>query len=113
MNIKTIFASALLGLSLLAANAVANVTSQAYEVDSKDFVAPVTTNGGATFKPCSDCDRQTVRVAAGTRYSINGRAVRLEEFRKAAAQVRGREGVSITVLHHLESDTIELIDIVY
>ena len=113
MNIKTVFSIALLGLTLSGAAAMGNVTSQGYEIALGNFTAPVTTNGGATFKECADCNRRTVRVTSGTRYAVNGTTVRLEDFRRALSEVQDRDEASLTVLHHLESDTIELIDLVY
>lgn len=113
MNIKTVFSIALLGLSLSGAAAIGNVTSQGYEIMLSNFTAPATANGGVTFRECDSCDRRTVRVTSSTRYAVNGRTVRLEDFRKALTQVPDRDEAALTVLHHLESDTIELIDLVY
>ena len=110
MNIKKVFAVALLGLgaSLAAAD---DVVSRAYEVALNDFRAPATENGGIAFKPCSSCERRLVRVTAGTRYAVNGRTVRLEDFRKAVNQAHDRDEKTVIVLHHLESDTIESLDV--
>lgn len=113
MSIKTIICIASLCLSAPLMAAPGDVTSQGYEVSLSNFTAPATVNGGVTFKECDDCNRRTVRVVSGTRYAVNGKTVRLEAFRKAILQVSDREAASLTVLHHLESDTIELIDLVY
>ena len=116
MTIKKTIAITLLGIGLMfsahaGATGLGPVVSQAYEVALSNFQAPATANGAATFKVCDDCDRQNVRVTNSTRYQVNGRAVRLTEFKKAIAQVNSRSGVALTVLHHLESDTIELINV--
>ena len=108
MNIKSIISVTLLCLGLSAAAQSGEVVSQAYEVSLSNFRAPATVNGGVSFKECDSCDRRIVRVAAGTRYSVNGKAVRLEDFRRAIAQA-DRDETWLTVLHHLESDTIEMI----
>lgn len=113
MKISTLVSIVLLAFSLSAVAADGDVTSQAYEVQLKNFTAPATVNGGASFKECDDCDRRVVRVAAGTRYEVNGRGVRLEQFRKTLTQIQDRDEASLTVLHHLESDTIELIAVFY
>lgn len=105
MNLRIIFTALLLGLALSAA-AQDRITSQAYEVVLSEFRAPATVNGGASFKPCSQCERQVVRVTPGTRYSVNGTTLSLEKFRQAIAQASDRDEKSITVLHHLESNTI-------
>ena len=109
MKIRTFIALALLGLS---AAAYSDVVSQAYEVSLSDFRAPATENGGIAFKECPDCDRRIVRVTAGTRYAINGSKVRLKDFRKAIVQADDRAEKTVTVLHHLESNTIESLDLV-
>ena len=109
MKIRTFIAFVLLGLS---AAAYSDVVSQAYEVSLSDFRAPATENGGIAFKECSDCDRRIVRVTAATRYAINGERVRLKDFRKAVVQAADRDEKTVTVLHHLESNTIESLDLV-
>ena len=106
MKIKTLFAIVLLGIAV-AANG--QVVSQAYEVALSDFRAPATENGSAAFKECGECERRLVRVTAATHYSINGKSLRLADFRKTITHTRNRGGVAVTVLHHLESDTIESI----
>lgn len=110
MKIKTVFTTTLLCLGL-AMTAQAQVISQAYEVALSDFTAPATENGGVSFKQCTACNRQVVRVRSATRYTINGKAVDLEKFRKAISQARNGGDKSVTVLHHLESDTIESINV--
>jgi hypothetical protein len=110
MNIKSIVAIALLSLGLSLA-ATGQVVSQAYEVALSDFRAPATLNGGVAFKQCESCERQLVRVTAATRYAINGKAVRLKDFRKAVSQASDRDEKTVIVLHHLESDTVSSLDV--
>jgi hypothetical protein len=110
MTIKTLITVTLLCLGLSAA-AQDRIVSQAYEVQLSEFRAPATENGGAAFKECRDCTRMIVRVTSGTRYSINGEALSLENFRLTIAQTSDRDEKSVTVLHHLESDTIVSIDV--
>jgi len=110
MKIKTLVTVTLLGLSM-AMSAQAQVVSQAYEVVLSDFRAPATENGGVAFKECDDCDRMSVRVTSGTRYSVNGKSVRLSEFREAISLAGDRDEKYLTVLHHLESNTVESIDV--
>ena len=110
MNIKTLLAVTLICLGLSAA-AEDRIISVAYEVALSDFRAPVTAHGGADFKPCGSCERIIVRVTPATRYSINNKTVRLEDFRKAVGQVRDRDDHLVIVLHHLESDTIKSLNV--
>lgn len=110
MKIKTLFLTTLLCAGLITA-AQSEVISQAYEVALSNFRAPATVNGSAAFKECDTCERMLVRVTPATRYTISGRAVTLDDFRKAIQRVPNRYGVAVTVLHHLESDTIKSINV--
>ncbi len=110
MNIKTKFAIALLCLGLSVA-AAAQVISLAYEIALSDFRAPATTNGSASFKECEECERHLVRVTAATRYSVDGATVNLADFRAAVASASDRDDKVVIVLRHLESDTIQSIDV--
>ncbi len=110
MKIKTLTMVMLLCCSQLAASQ-GQVVSQAYEVALSNFSAPATQNGGVSFRKCGDCERMNIRVTDGTRYTINRKAVRFQDFRKAVSQVSHRDSVVLTILHHLESDTIELINV--
>jgi hypothetical protein len=100
-----------LTLSVQAVAGLGPVVSQAYEVFLSDFRPPGAEGGTVAFKQCEDCEMQTVSVSSNTRYNVNGKSVRLAEFRKAIAAVRDRDAVAITVLHHLESDTIVSISV--
>jgi hypothetical protein len=86
------------------------VISRAYEIGLDQFQAPATPNSRAFFRPCQECDRQSARVTPDTRYSVNGKAVGLTDFRKAILLVQDRRNAMVTVLHHLESDTVVSID---
>ena len=111
MKIQTLITIALLSLVLSGvANGQGKTIVAAYEVVLSDFRPPATSNGGATFKACTKCERQLVRVTAATRYSINGKTVRLDDFRSAVATARNRDTTLVLVLHHLESDTLKSIE---
>ncbi len=86
------------------------VISQAYEILLNNFQAPVSAVGTIVFKVCDECERQHARVTEATRYSVNGSSVRLEEFRIALLQTTDRDSKAVTVLYHLESNTVESID---
>ena len=105
MNIRTFLAAVLLGIGL-ASSAGAQIVSQAYEVALDNFRAPATQNGSVSFKECDSCNTRLVRVTENTRYTINDEPVRLDDFRKAISHVSDRASKTVTVLHHLESDTV-------
>ena len=110
MDIRKLLAITLIGVGL-AASAQGEVVSQAYELTMEQFTAPTTANSGLAFKECEDCEVQRMRVTAATSYTVNGRQVRLDEFRQAVSQLRGSEQASVTVLRHLESNTVVAISV--
>ena len=107
MHIRKLLALVLIGLSLSAAADFTTLT-EAYEVNSSDLRLPRNTGGTLTFKQCSECDSQTLLVNIRTRYVINGRDVQLIEFKDRMTGVRDE---TVTVLHHLESNTISAIKV--
>ncbi len=115
MTIRKSIAITLLSFGLaISTHAVAGlgaVVEQAYEVAPSDFRAPGTAGGTAAFRACSECDMQTVRMAADARYVVNGKAVRFDAFRKAVAVAGNSDDALVVVLHHLESDTIVSISV--
>ena len=100
----------LLGLSISAVADFRTIT-EAYEVDLSDLRLPGSEYGTLTFKQCSDCETQTVSVTSNTRYLINDRDFALTEFKEGLKRVRNRKGSSVSVLHHLESNTIKAIKV--
>jgi biopolymer transport protein ExbD len=100
----------LLGLSLAAAADFRTIT-EAYEVDLSDLRLPGSENGTLTFKQCADCESQTLRVTGKTRYLINDRDFALAEFKEQLQAIRNRKDQSVSVLHHLESNTIKAIKV--
>ena len=112
MKIQTLITIALLSLVLSGvANGQGKTVVAAYEVVLSDFRPPATSNGGATFKACTECERQLVRVTGTTRYSVNGKTVRLDQFKAAVATANDRDKTLVIVLHHLESNTLTSIDV--
>jgi len=105
MKIKTLITVTLLGLSF-AVVAQNQVISQAYEVTLSDLRTPATENGAVAFKECNECELMRVRVTSSTHYVINGKTVKLQDFRKTVRQASDHDENTATVLHHLESDTI-------
>jgi hypothetical protein len=112
MSIKKILTITLLCAGFASA-AQGQVVSQAYELFLSNFMAPTTANSGISFKECDDCDNVRSRVTDATSYTVNGKRVRLEDFRQAVDQARGSDDSVVVVLHHLESDTVISIDVSY
>lgn len=110
MSIRTVLLALALSVSLPAA-ANFEVVSKAHEVSLADLRLPGSTSGTLTFKPCRECDYLTIRVTAATQYEVNKRSLDLEDFRNQLSNIRNRRETTVTVLHHLESDTIKAIRI--
>jgi hypothetical protein len=110
MNIKKLLTITLICVGF-AAGAHGQVVSQAYELLLSEFNAPTTANSGISFKECEECDVLRMRVTDATSYSVNGKTVRLPDFRTAVSQVRKRDEAYVTVLHHLESGTVVSISV--
>lgn len=85
------------------------LVSKAYEVALSDLRLPGNSGGTITFKECTTCDYQTVRVTSDTRYEANDRSLTLEDFRSELEQVSNPRDVTVTVLRHLETDTVKAV----
>ena len=110
MHSRKLLLLVLFGLSLAAAADFRTIT-EAYEVDLNDLRLPGSEYGTLTFKQCADCEIQTLRVTGKTRYLINNRDFPLAEFKNQLKLVSNRKYHIVTVLHHLEADTIEAIKV--
>ncbi len=105
MHIRRLLVLTILGLSLSAA-ADFRTTMEVYEVDLVYLRLPGSASGTLTFSDCNECDTQTIRVTAATRYVVNGRNVMLADFRRAVISITNRKDTIIDVYHDLESDTV-------
>ena len=110
MQRRKLLVLVLLGLSLAAAADFRTIT-EAYEVDLSDLRLPGSENGTLTFKQCSDCEAQTLRVTSKTRYVVNDRGIALVEFKNQLRRVRNRKTAAATMMHHLESNTITALSV--
>lgn len=108
MSIRSLLAVLLVCLSVPATADFVPV-SKAYEVAVADLRLPGTVNGTVSFRVCEACDYQTIRVTSGTRYEANDQLLTLQDFQKNLEDVRNPSDITATVLHHLESDTIQAI----
>lgn len=99
----------ILALAAVPAGADFVVVSKAHEVALTDLRLPGSTVGTLSFKACDTCDYRTVRVTAATEYEANGRLYELADFRKQLETVPDPAEETVTVLHHLESDTIKAV----
>jgi hypothetical protein len=105
------FSIGLLIFGSLSAAAEFETVTRAYEIALDEFRVPATANSALSFKQCSSCDVETIRVTNRTQYIVNAERIELLEFKKAISRVRNREDKGIIVKHHLESDTIVSVSI--
>ncbi|MBT8080584.1 MAG: hypothetical protein KJO31_18530 [Gammaproteobacteria bacterium] len=110
MILRAIIATAMITLSLTA-SADFTTVERAYEVPLSTFNVPVTHNGVISFKECDDCNAVSARMTNNTHLVVNGKFVTLKDFRAEAFQVRDRSSTFLTILHHLESDTVTSISL--
>ena len=110
MHIRKLLVALLMTFSLTAA-ADFITTEEGYEVALSDMTTPVTSTGQLVFKECADCESKAIRMTRNTRFIVNGRTVDLKEFRKQVFQVHDRSRVPVTIMHHLESDTITYVSV--
>jgi len=115
MKMKFLIVAAILSLSLPAMAEFVTV-SRAYEIALGDLTAPLTVNSKMMFSECSECDSRSIRVTPNTRYAINGRRMGLEKFRAALERIDRIDHpnkVPVTVLHHLESNTVVSVSVYF
>ena len=113
MKIKLVIPAILTMLTMLASSATADfvTTTRAYEVGLAGLSVPPSQHSRLMFRQCPDCDSESIRLTPQTRFIVNGRSVSLDRFRHATKQAITAAVVSVTVLHHLKSDTIESVSL--
>jgi biopolymer transport protein ExbD len=110
MKLKVLISVVLLSLALPAA-ADMRIVENAYEIALNDLRLPRAEGGTIAFKECRKCNYVRLRVAADTRYQINGKAVPLDKFREAVAEVEDPDQKAVTVLHHLKRNQVTAVSV--
>lgn len=110
MKLRLTLASTLLLFSL-SVSAQFQTLQLAHEVPVDMFVVPVTSNGNLNFRSCEECEMFTARLTPQTQYLVDGKPVDLQRFRAAVLSIRNRSGRYLTLLQHLESNTITSIEV--
>ena len=63
----------------------------AIETSPANIILPANTSGMMTFRPCAvECEKdyKRVQLSAGTTFSVNGKAVKFDEFRRKFAIIK-------------------------
>ena len=110
MQIRRLLALIILGLSLTAA-ADFRTTLEVYEIDFVNVRLPGTAGGTISLKHCNACEARLLRVSAATRYAVNGKSVRLSDFRRSLSSLRNRGDVILDVFHDLDSNTVTAVEV--
>ena len=105
MNTRLLIAAISLALALPAA-AEFRTVQRAHEVVPENIRLPQNEAGTLAFKRCAECPFLVKRVTADTRWILDGQPLRLDQFRAGLAAVEDTDRLSLTVLHHLETDRI-------
>lgn len=110
MKFNVLIIAALLVLAMPAA-ADTVIVQEAYEVALSDVRLPRADGGTIAFKECDSCEYKRLRVSAETAYRINGRAMPLDKFRAALANVADSDKEPVTVLHHLKRNQVTAVSV--
>ena len=106
MKFKMVITALMLALALPAA-ALFTTISAAYEVALNEIRLPQNPVGTIAYKKCSTCPYETKRVDAATIWEVNGRALPLQQFKRAIEGVAEPQKKTIQVLHQLEEDRVK------
>ena len=105
MKIKILIAALVVSLAMPVAAQFRPIT-EGYECVLSDVRLPSGDRGTIAYKPCSNCDYKTNRLAKDVSWELDGNALKLDEFRKHISLVRDRKNQTVTVERHLESNLI-------
>jgi hypothetical protein len=104
-TMTTAFMSLLLVMSA-AAMAQDYAPTRTYEVLVQSVRLPSGPSGTVTVKECDDCDYETYRVTERTVYAVDGKPMRLKDFREAVEYLGLSSGHVVNVRRDLQTDTI-------
>ena len=80
--------------------------SKTFEVSIFSVRMPVSENGTISIRECDDCDYHSLRVTPDTQYLLNGRAMKLDRFRKALTELRQRGDTTVNVKRDDTTNTV-------
>ncbi len=108
MTVRTLM-TALVLLAFQPAVAQLKTLMNAIETSPANIILPGNTNGMVTFRPCDDqCDEDYKRVSlnANTRFAVDGKAVKFDEFRREFATIKRAESSYALVSYNTETNTV-------
>jgi hypothetical protein len=114
---KTTFHTAALATMLLLVQpAVAEIVTlvNAVETSPSSIILPSVANGMMTFNTCAgECedDFRRARITAETRFTVDGKAVKFEDFRREFADIKLSKTSYALVSYATDTNTVTRIDI--
>lgn len=103
--IKTLAIALILGCSI-SAGAQSLPMTKTFEVSIFSVRMPVSESGTISIRECEDCDYHSLRVTPDTQYLINDKALKLDKFRQALAEMRQRGDTTVNVKRDDTSNTV-------
>ena len=85
------------------------IVINAIETAPANIILPANTSGMMTFRPCaSECDKdyKRVQLSAGTTFSVNGKAVKFDEFRRNFATIKRAASSYALVTYEVETNRL-------
>ena len=114
---KTKFTNTILLLAVLAMQPAAGQIEtliNAVELSPSNIILPQSENGMMTFRPCAgECEREYERVqmTPGAKFSINGKGVKWETFKKEFPALRSRDGAYALVSYDTKNRMLVSLEI--
>ena len=110
MNIHKLIIAMILVVAVPALAQMQNtVLIDAIETAPANIILPANTSGMMTFRPCAgECDRdyKRVQLSAGTTFSVNGKAVKFDEFRRNFAIIKRAASSYALVTYEVETNKL-------
>ncbi len=106
MKTMTTALLALLLVTSTAATAQNYAPTRTYEVLVQAVRLPTDSTGTLTVKECEKCDYETYRVTERTVYAVDGKSMRLKDFRDVIDRLRLDGNHVVNVRRDIQSNTI-------
>ena len=103
---KTAFLASLLIASTSIATANSYPPTKTFEGIISSVRMPATPNGTITLRECDDCDFQTIRVTSNTRFEVNNKSVKFDDFRKLVLELKPEGEATVNVTRDEASQTV-------
>ncbi len=85
------------------------IVINAIETSPANIILPANTSGWVTFRPCAEeCDKdyKRVKLSPRTTFSVNGKTVKFEEFRRNFAIIKRAETSYALVSYDTDTNTV-------